>query len=116
MILQHQFLVNAGPFAVKTFNIAQRTQFRKIFITLLIFCQHELVITIVFFAFVEAFAMPVFHHIKFATDNGFHTRFAGFGYKFEGTKHVAMVSQRHCFHFVLMGFFHHVADVGSAIK
>jgi hypothetical protein len=62
------------------------------------------------------FAMSVFHEVKLAANNRLNALFVCFSYKFEGTKHIAVVGEGNTPLAVIFGLGHHIADAGSAVE
>ena len=60
--------------------------------------------------------MAVFYEIEFTTHHGLYISFIGLVNKFEGTKHISMVSQGKAFLTILDSLVHPQSNIGGAVK
>ena len=117
VVLQDQFLVDARVFAIQTLDVTKRTEFDEVFITLRVFSQEELVVAFVPVLFGKTAPVPVGHHIKFTSDDGFYPFvFGRLRHKLERTEHVAVVGDRNGFHTIGSGFFKQRRNTRRAVE
>ena len=102
MVFMYQFLVDSGVLAVHPFDISEGGEFNEIFVTSIILCQKNLMVSGVFFFFRKGLSMSVFSDVKFATHDGFYFQwtifvfriffvFMRFCNKLKNTEHVAVI-------------------------
>jgi hypothetical protein len=96
MVLQQKLPVDAGELGIHTFDVGHRTQARKVLVARLVFGEEQLVVPVVFLAFLarKRFLVAVFHEVEFAPYDGLDVVFVRLGYEVERAEHVAVVG--HC--------------------
>jgi hypothetical protein len=108
VVLQDQFLVDAGIFAINPIRITQGGQFDQVLLARFIFGQQDLVITLILLLLGKSAFVTIRHDIKFAAHNGFHLQrpvlvlmLVGFRHELECAKHIPVVGNSQRRHAIL---------------
>ena len=116
VVFEQYLLVNARPLAVESFHVAQRTQFRQVFVAVLVLGQQQLVVAHILVFLGEFAPMAVFDHVKLAAHNRFDVVLVGFGHELERAEHIAVVGDGNGGHSVGLGFAHQSRYIGGPVK